>query len=109
VTNKFIKRGCAKRSDVMLKKVLSIIGVALLAVAFAAEEGAAAASSFAAIGKGLALGLGALGTGVAQSAIGAAALGAVAEDRRNFGTALIFFLLPETLVIFGFVGLFLIS
>lgn len=94
----------------MLKKVLSIIGVALLAVAFAQEgEAAAAGSAFAAIGKGLALGLGALGTGVAQSAIGAAALGAVAEDRRNFGTALIFFLLPETLVIFGFVGLFLIS
>jgi V/A-type H+/Na+-transporting ATPase subunit K len=83
---------------------------AAFAIAFGQEEGAAVvASPYAAIGKGLALGLGALGTGVAQSAIGAAALGAVAEDRRNFGTALIFFLLPETLVIFGFVGLFLIS
>lgn len=92
----------------MLKKVLSIIGLAMLAVAFA-QEGEAGGSAYAAIGKGLALGLGALGTGVAQSSIGAAALGAVAEDRRNFGTALIFFLLPETLVIFGFVGLFLIN
>jgi V/A-type H+-transporting ATPase subunit K len=31
------------------------------------------------------------------------------EDRRNIGFAFIFFLLPETLVIFGFVGFFLIQ
>ncbi len=95
----------------MFKKVLTFVGLALFAVAFAqeGETAAAAGSLYGPIGKGLALGLGALGTGVAQSAIGAAALGAVAEDRRNFGTALIFFLLPETLVIFGFVGLSLIK
>ena len=95
----------------MLKKVLSFVSLVVLAALAFAEEatGAAGGSNMAAIGKGLALGLGALGTGIAQSAIGAAALGAVVEDRKNFGTALIFFLLPETLVIFGFVGVFIIS
>ncbi|WP_084640361.1 F0F1 ATP synthase subunit C [Meiothermus rufus] len=93
-----------------LTKTLLIIAIVVLAtVAFAAEEAAAGGASFAAIGKGLAIGLGLLGTGMAQSAIGAAAVGAVAEDRRNFGTALIFFLIPETLAIFGLAFSFLIN
>lgn len=93
-----------------LTKTLLIVAIVILAtLAFAAEEGAAASTSFAAIGKGLAIGLGLLGTGMAQSAIGAAAVGAVAEDRRNFGTALIFFLIPETLAIFGLAFSFLIN
>lgn len=92
-------------------KFVSLLAMAIFgAVAFAQDAATGATGgNFAAIGKGLALGLGALGTGVAQSAIGAAALGAVVEDRRNIGFAFIFFLLPETLVIFGFVGFFLIQ
>lgn len=61
-----------------------------------------------AIGKGLAVGLGALASGIAQSRIGSSAVGAVAEDPSKFGTMLIFLLLPETLVIFGLLALFLI-
>lgn len=91
-------------------KLVSVLVFALLVtVAFAAEGEAVAGANYAAIGKGLAIGLGILGTGVAQSAIGAAALGAVVEDRRNFGTALLFFLLPETLAIFGLAFSFLIN
>ncbi|MBF6594791.1 MAG: F0F1 ATP synthase subunit C [Thermaceae bacterium] len=96
-----------------IEKVLKFVSLLAMtifgAVAFAQDAAATGGSNFGAIGKGLALGLGALGTGVAQSAIGAAALGAVVEDRRNIGFAFIFFLLPETLVIFGFVGFFLIK
>lgn len=96
--------------NLKLTKTLLIVAIVILAtVAFAAEEGAATGASLAAIGKGLAIGLGLLGTGMAQSAIGAAAVGAVAEDRRNFGTALIFFLIPETLAIFGLAFSFLIN
>lgn len=96
--------------NLKLTKTLLIVAIVILTtVAFAAEEGAATGASFAAIGKGLAIGLGLLGTGMAQSAIGAAAVGAVAEDRRNFGTALIFFLIPETLAIFGLAFSFLIN
>lgn len=62
----------------------------------------------AAIGKGLALGLGAIGTGLAQARIGSSLIGAVAEDPSKAGSLLLYFLLPETLVIFGFLALFLI-
>ncbi|WP_261663150.1 V-type ATP synthase subunit K [Deinococcus sp. Marseille-Q6407] len=70
--------------------------------------GAANNEGLAAIGKGLALGLGAVGTGLAQARIGSSLVGAVAEDPSKFGQLLLVFLLPETLVILGFVGLFLI-
>jgi len=95
--------------SVKLTKTLLIVAVVVVAMlAFAAEEGTAGAS-LAALGKGLAIGLGLIGTGLAQSAIGAAAVGAVAEDRRNFGTALVFFLIPETLAIFGLAFSFVIN
>jgi V/A-type H+/Na+-transporting ATPase subunit K len=90
------------------KVLLITAAVVLSTVAFAQEE-AANVVSYAAIGKGIAIGLGLLGTGMAQSAIGAAAVGAAAEDRRNFGTAMIFFLIPETLAIFGLAFSFLIN
>jgi V/A-type H+-transporting ATPase subunit K len=82
--------------------------------AFAQEAGqareAAANSSkgLIAIAMGLAVGLGALGTAIAQARIGAAGVGSVAEKPESFGMALIFFLLPETLVIFGMVVAFLL-
>lgn len=61
-----------------------------------------------AIGAGLAVGLAGLATGIAQQAIGAAAVGAIAEDPKNFGKAFIIVVIPETLVIFGFlIALFL--
>ena len=61
-----------------------------------------------AIGKGLALGLGAIGTGYAQAKIGTSIVGAVAEDPKAGGRMLLYFLLPEPLVLLGFVVLFLI-
>ena len=62
-----------------------------------------------AIGAGIALGLGAVGTGLAQGPIGAAAAGVVAERPEKFGQMAIWFFIPETLVIFGFVGFFLLK
>jgi V/A-type H+/Na+-transporting ATPase subunit K len=56
-----------------------------------------------AIGAGLAVGLAGLGTGVAEMAIGSAAVGATAEDKDIFGLALLFTVIPETIVIFGLV------
>jgi V/A-type H+/Na+-transporting ATPase subunit K len=61
-----------------------------------------------AIGMGLAVGLSALGTGVAQARIGAAGLGSAVEKPESLGLALIFLLLPETLVIFGLVIAFIL-
>ena len=44
----------------------------------------------------------------AQARIGSSLVGAVAEDPSKAGGLLLYFLLPETLVIFGFLALFLI-
>jgi len=95
----------------MKKKIFTWLSMLVLgALALAAEQGGGAGSSngLVGIGVGLAIGLSALGTGYAQSRIGAAGVGAVAEKPSMFGTAIIFLLLPETLVIFGFLFAFLL-
>ncbi|HKV43875.1 MAG TPA: F0F1 ATP synthase subunit C [bacterium] len=55
------------------------------------------------VGAGIAIGFGAVGTGIAQSRIGGAAAGVVAERPEMFGIMLVLLVIPETLVIFGFV------
>jgi V/A-type H+-transporting ATPase subunit K len=57
----------------------------------------------------LAVGLAAFGAGYAERGIGAAAVGAVAEDQDLFVQALILTVLPETLVIFALVTVFLVQ
>ena len=54
------------------------------------------------IGRGLAVGLGAIGTGFAQARIGAAAMAAIAEKPELTGRAILMVAIPETLVILGF-------
>lgn len=56
-----------------------------------------------AVGAGLAVGLAGIGTGMGEKDIGAAAVGAITEDSSLFGRAMIFTVLPETIVIFGLV------
>lgn len=80
-----------------------------------AAEAAPTAAKEITLGHGL-LGLaaaiavfgGALGTAWAQSRIGAAAAGAMAERPEISGQMLIFLVLPETLIIFGFLVAFFI-
>jgi V/A-type H+-transporting ATPase subunit K len=67
------------------------------------EVATATAAGFKAIGAGLAVGLTGIGSGIGEMAIGAAAVGAVAEKKDMFGLALLFTVLPETIVIFGLV------
>ena len=64
---------------------------------------AAEAAGMIAIGAGLAVGLAGLGSGIAEKDIGAAAVGANTEKPSLFGRAMIFTVLPETIVIFGLV------
>ncbi len=97
----------------MKLKILCTLLFLLLPVAsaFGQEAGGGSGNSnkgLIAIGVGLAVGLGALGTAIAQARIGSAGLGSVAEKPESLGIALIFFLLPETLVIFGMVIAFLL-
>jgi len=60
-------------------------------------------TGFALIGAGIAIGAAGIGTGIAQSQIGAAAVGATAENPKMFGKGIILLVLPETIVILGFV------
>lgn len=79
----------------------------------AAAQGEAAGlgqgAGLALLGAGLVLGLAAMGTGIAQGGIGAAVVGAVAEDPKFLGRGFILLAFVETILIFGFVGLILIS
>lgn len=61
------------------------------------ERGAAAA---------LGIGLAAIGAGYAERAIGASVVGALAEDSISPGIGILLTVLPETLVIFALVALF---
>jgi V/A-type H+-transporting ATPase subunit K len=87
-----------------------VVGASLIALAQGdeAETVDPLAQGLKAVGAGLAFLGGAIGTGIAQSRIGASVMGAVAEDRANFGIGLILVAIPETLVIFGFVVIFLL-
>ena len=60
------------------------------------------------LGAGVAIGVAGLGTGVAQAQVGAAAVGATAENPKMFGKGMIMMVLPETIVILGFVVAFLL-
>ncbi len=64
--------------------------------------------AIAAIGAAIAIVGGAIATGMAQSAIGSAGMGLLAEKPDEMGRVLLFLVLPETLVIFGFVVAILI-
>ncbi|HWQ64499.1 MULTISPECIES: ATPase [Methanospirillum] len=73
------------------------------AVAVEVAAATASAAGLKAVGAGLAVGLAGVGSGLGEMGIGAAAMGAVAENKDMFGLALLFTVLPETIVIFGLV------
>jgi V/A-type H+-transporting ATPase subunit K len=60
-------------------------------------------SGMIAIGAGIAIAGAGIGTGLAQKEIGAAAVGATAEEPKMFGRGLVYMVIPETIIIFGFV------
>lgn len=96
----------------LAKYLPALTALTIASTAFAQEAAGTTTTSdvgLKAIGAGLALGLGAVGTGLAQGPIGAAAAGVTAERPEKFGQMAIWFFIPETLVIFGFVGFFLLK
>jgi V/A-type H+-transporting ATPase subunit K len=94
-----------------VRLLLVLMSVSLIAgVASAAAEGDAIAEkdTMAKLGAGIALAGCGIGTGLGQGQIGAAAVGMIAEDPSRFGHALLFTVLPETVVLFGFLAMFLL-
>jgi len=101
-----------------MKKVLTVLGfIGFLAIlasfGLAQEEGAAVVhglgAGLIAIGAGLAIGLPAIAAGIAQAGIGSAGAGTLAERPEAFGNILILLVIPETIVIFGFVIAFFLN
>ncbi len=102
-----------------MKKVLSILAFvgffALLASLGFAQEGETAntvkgiAEGLIGVGAGLAIGLSAIAVGIAQAGIGSAGAGTLAERPEAFGQILIYLVIPETLIIFGFVIAFFLN
>ncbi len=74
-----------------------------MAVEAQAAQMAAEAIGGLAIGAGIAIAGGAMGTGMAQGPIGASIVGVIAEKPEEAGKMLLWLVIPETLVIFGFV------
>ncbi len=66
-------------------------------------------SAIAALGAAIAITGGAIGTGIVQSSIGAAGMGLLAEKPEMTGSMLLYLVIPETIVIFGFVIAVLIA
>ena len=100
----------AKRS--VIANLCAFAGVCVLAFilpvgnfAFAAAETAEAASGLAAgmgyLGAALVTGLSCLGAGIAVASAAPAAIGAVSEDPKSFGKAMIFVVLGEGVAIYG--------
>ena len=61
-----------------------------------------------ALGAGLAFGTAAVATAFAQSTIGSAAMGVLAEKPEESGKTLLYVVIPETIVILGFVIAYLL-
>ena len=96
---------------IALVVLFATLAVTLIAD-FAAAEGEdneQTISASAKLGAGIALAGCGIGTGLSQGQVGAAGVGMVAEDGSKFVTALIFMAIPETIVLFGFVALFLMG
>jgi V/A-type H+-transporting ATPase subunit K len=79
---------------------------ALQVASLVLQEGSSPAITSTGMGA-LAVGLAGLGAGYAERGIGSAAVGAVAEDEDLFVRALIFTVLPETILIFALVAMIL--
>ena len=65
-------------------------------------------ADYVAIGAALAVGLTGLAAGYAEKEVGAATVGAMAEKEGIFTKGLVLMVLPETIVLFGFVVAFLL-
>ncbi len=87
-----------------------VVGACLIGLAqeLKQSQGDALAGALKSMAAAIAFVGGALATALAQARIGPAAVAAIAEDQKNFLNALIFLAIPETLVVFGFVVVFLL-
>lgn len=99
-SKKTVKKAMASFAAVMM------MGLFFIApdVAYAAESAAqSSANGLAFIGIALSTGLACIGSGFAVASIGSSALGAISEDPKMMGKALIFVGLGEGIAIYGLI------
>ena len=60
-------------------------------------------TALAALAAGIAIVGAAIATAIVQSTVGSAGMGMLSEKSENSGMALLFYVLPETILVFGFV------
>ena len=99
-----------KRMRMVYRLLMAVFLATLVAGVATAQEADAVneKDTMAKLGAGIALAGCGIGTGLAQGPIGAAAVGMIAEDDSKFGLALLFTVLPETIVLFGFLSIYLL-
>ncbi len=102
-----------------MKQIQRVFGLTVLfalsaGLAFAQEEAVLGGAlsigdGLVALGAALAIGISAIAVGIAMAAIGSAGAGVLAERPQAFGQILIYLVIPETLIIFGFVIAFFLN
>jgi V/A-type H+-transporting ATPase subunit K len=99
-----------KRMRMVYRLMMAVFIATLVAGVATAQEADAVneKDTMAKLGAGIALAGCGIGTGLAQGPIGVVAVGMIAEDDSKFGLALLFTVLPETIVLFGFLSIYLL-
>ena len=100
-----------KLTRLSIRLLLVLWGLTLIAGVVSAQlsaEELAEKDTMAKLAAGIALAGCGIGTGLGQGQIGEAAVGWVAEDGSKLGLAMLFTVLPETILIFGFLAMFLL-
>jgi V/A-type H+/Na+-transporting ATPase subunit K len=84
-------------------------GLAFAQAAVVQDGGLSIGAGMVAIAAALAIGISAVAVAIAMAAIGSAGAGVLAERPQAFGQILIYLVIPETLIIFGFVIAFFLN
>lgn len=94
-----------------IRRIAGVISLFALVgtFAFAQAGGATIGDGMIAFAAALAIGVSAIAVAIAMAAIGSAGAGTLAERPEAFGQILIYLVLPETLIIFGFVIAFFLN
>ena len=95
--------------ELELVSVMAEMAIVLASESLDPEAAAELAEGYKLAAAAIGVGLAAFGAGYAERGIGAAAVGATAEDRDMFVPGIIYTVLPETLVIFAIVVIFLVA
>lgn len=110
-----VKKAFSRHFVTLIAAVVLCLGFTVFASAASADTAAAAdaagsaasvantAAGFGFIGAALSIGLSCIGAGIALAGSSPAAIGAIAEDPKAFGKAMIFVVLGESVAIYGLI------